>query len=50
MTKKVKGSSFKVINLDEFWKWAEKNRTIIDFSQLEENVLGKEPEWLKDKE
>ncbi len=48
MTKKVKGSSFKVINLDEFWKWAEKNRTIIDFSQLEENVLGKEPEWLKD--
>ncbi len=47
-TKKVKGSSFKVVNLDDFWKWAEKNRIIIDFSQLEENVLGKEPEWLKD--
>lgn len=45
-TKKVKGSSFKVINLDDFWKWAEKNRTIIDFSQLEENILGKEPDWL----
>lgn len=47
-TKKVKGSSFKVVNLDEFWKWAEKNRTIIDFSQLEENILGKEPDWLPD--
>lgn len=45
-TKEVKGSSFKVINLDDFWKWAEKNRTIIDFSQLEENILGKEPDWL----
>jgi len=47
-TKKVKGSSFKVVNLDDFWKWAEKNRTIIDFSLLEENALGKEPDWLKD--
>lgn len=48
MTKKVKNSSFQVINLDEFWIWAERNRTTIDFSQLEENTLGKEPEWLLD--
>ena len=47
-TKKVKSSSFKVVNLDDFWKWAEKNRTLIDFSMLEENALGKEPQWLKD--
>lgn len=47
-TKKVKSSSFKVVNLDDFWEWAEKNRTLIDFSMLEENALGKEPQWLKD--
>lgn len=47
-TKKVKGSSFKVVNLDDFWKWAEKNRTLIDFSKLEENALGKEPDWVKE--
>ena len=46
--KKVKNCSFKVVNLEEFWKWAKKNRTLIDFSQLEENVLGKEPDWLPD--
>ena len=47
-TKKAKNSSFRVVNLDDFWKWAEKNRTLIDFSLLEENILGKEPEWLKE--
>ena len=47
-TKKVKSSSFKVVNLDDFWEWAEKNRTLIDFSKLEENALGKEPDWVKE--
>lgn len=47
-TQKVKTSSFKIINLDDFWKWAKKNRTLIDFSKLEPLILGEEPKWLKD--
>lgn len=47
--KKVKKNSFYIVNLDEFWQWAEKNRGLLDFSKLEENILGKEPEWVKEK-
>lgn len=47
-THKVKNCSFVVVNLDDFWKWAKKNRTILDFSKLEENILGKEPDWVKE--
>lgn len=36
----------RVVYLEEFWKWAEKNRHFLDFSRLEENALGKEPPWL----
>ncbi len=47
-TKKVNNCSFKVIYLHDWWNWSEKNRTLIDFSRLEKNALGKEPEWLED--
>ena len=47
-TKKVENNSFKVVYLDEFWEWAEKNRSFIDFSKMEENILGLEPEWVKE--
>lgn len=40
--------AYLVIYLDEFWKWAFENRTIIDFSKFEENNLGKEPDWVKE--
>ncbi len=39
----------KVIYLEEFWKWAEKNRAFLDFSKFEENSLGMEPSWVKEK-
>ena len=45
-TKKVKNNSFKVIYLNDFWDWAEKNRSLINFYKLEPLVFGKEPEWL----
>lgn len=48
-TKKVKSNSFKVVNIDEFWKWADENRSFLDFSKFEENALGLEPEWAKEK-
>lgn len=46
-TQKVKTSSFKIINLGDFWKWAKKNRTLIDFSKLEPLTLGEEPTWVR---
>ena len=42
--KKSVNMSYQIIYLDEFWKWAYENRTIIDFSKFEENNLGLEPE------
>ena len=41
-TKKV----VRVVLLDEFWKWAEKNRSFLDFSKMEPLALGEEPDWL----
>lgn len=48
-TKKVNNNSFKVVYLDEWWEWAEKNKDLLDFSKFEKNVLGLEPEWVKEK-
>ena len=46
--KKVINNTFKIIYLDEFWKWAEKNRSFLDFSKMETLTLGKEPEWVNE--
>lgn len=48
-TRKVRNNSFKVVYLDDFWRWAERNKAFIDFSRFEENALGKEPDWVKSK-
>jgi len=37
----------RVVCIEQFWQWAKKNRSLIDFSKLEENILGAEPEWVK---
>lgn len=39
-------SKVKVIYIDEFWKWAEKNRSFLDFSRMEPLALGAEPSWV----
>ena len=44
---KVKNNSFRMVDIDEFWEFAEKNRHLFDFSRLEENALGAEPSWVK---
>lgn len=46
-THRVQNNSFRMVDIDEFWEFAEKNRHLFDFSRLEENVLGAEPEWVK---
>lgn len=48
-TKRVNNNSFRIVYLEEWWEWAEKNRDLLDFSKFEENVLGEEPQWVKEK-
>ena len=45
-TKEVEKCSFRVVYLDEFWEWAEKNRSFLDFSKMEPLALGEEPLWV----
>lgn len=47
-TKKVNQCKFKIIYIEDFWKWAEKNRSFLDFSRLEPLALGAEPDWVKE--
>lgn len=47
--KRVNTCSFKVVYLKDWWKWAEQNKNFLDFSKFEENALGEEPEWAKEK-
>ena len=46
--RKVKNNSVRVVYLDEFWEWAEKNKSFLDFSKMEPLILGEEPEWVKE--
>lgn len=45
-TKKNVACSWRVVYIDEFWMWAEKNRSFIDFSKMEPLALGEEPDWV----
>jgi len=44
-THKVDKCSFRVVDIEDFWKFAENNRELFDFSRFEKNSLGVEPEW-----
>lgn len=45
-TKKVRNCKFRMVELDKWWKWAEKNQDFLDFSRFEPLSLGPEPEWV----
>ena len=36
----------RVVYLEAFWEWAEKNRSFLDFSKMEPLALGEEPLWV----
>ncbi len=38
---------YAMIDIEDFWKWAEHHKDVVDFS-FEENILGKEPSWVKE--
>ncbi|MCL2563579.1 MAG: hypothetical protein FWE08_06050 [Oscillospiraceae bacterium] len=46
--KRKNRSTWRVVYLNEFWKWAEKNRSFIDFSKMEPLALGEEPAWVSE--
>lgn len=45
--KTVNNCRFKVVYLKDFWEWADINRSSIDWSRVEKNILGIEPEWVQ---
>ena len=45
-TKRYRKNSWRIVYLDEFWKWAEKNKAFLDFSKMEPLALGAEPDWV----
>ncbi|NGT65557.1 hypothetical protein [Clostridium perfringens] len=49
MSKKVSKMKVEVVDIEEFWKWAEKNKSELNFANFNEGVLGKEPNWVKEK-
>lgn len=38
-----------VVRYQDFWKWADTHRHIVNLARLEPNALGAEPEWAKEK-
>lgn len=46
--KQVISSKFMVVEINEFWKWAQENRMHINFSKFRPLVLGEEPNWVAD--
>lgn len=36
-----------VIAYEDFWKWAEQHKELLNLAKMEENILGPEPEWAK---
>lgn len=35
-----------IIAYDDFWKWAEKNKQMLDFARMERLSIGPEPDWV----
>ena len=44
--KRVDNCKFRVINIDDFWEWAEQHKDLMDFSLFERYSLGAEPAWV----
>ena len=47
-SKKVMSTSYKIVYLNQFWNWADKNRMHINFAKFKKGALGLEPVWVKE--
>lgn len=45
----VRKRPFQYVEYPAFWKWAEANKQMIDFSRLERYSIGAEPDWVEEK-
>lgn len=46
---RVNERKFRVVDMREFWPWAEEHKWLFDFSNFEWRALGPEPEWVPKK-
>ena len=46
VVRKSSGKARRMVNLDNFWAWAENHKEIFPWYKLEPLMLGKEPEWV----
>lgn len=37
---------YRVFKIEDFWKWAEQHKNLLNFSRFEKGMLGKEPAWV----
>lgn len=37
---------YAMVDIDEFWEWAEKHKGLVDFSAFPKYTLGAEPDWV----
>ena len=44
----IENHKCRIINLDKFWAWDEKNSNVFELSKIEPLSLGKEPNWMRD--
>ena len=47
--KRVEKRAIKIVNIQEFWKWAYNNQEVFSFAKFLPNSLGKEPKWVQSK-
>ena len=45
----VRNNRYRVIDPDDFWRWAEKNKHLLNFARFEPFAIGPEPDWAKEK-
>lgn len=48
-TKRSIKQVYLVVSIPDFWKWAENNKNLLNFSSFEKNILGPEPAWVEAK-
>ena len=39
---------YAMVDIDEFWEWAEKHKDVVDFHSIPEGVFGAEPDWVRE--
>lgn len=46
--KSIRQSDFYIIKLEDFWKWAETHKQMIEWNKIERLAIGPEPHWVNE--